>query len=269
MKPRIAIPTPTSGDHEYNQRSWQNYADAVAAAGGEPVRVPLELTAPALRRMAQECAGVCLPGSPADVDTARYATERDPATSDADPAREAADFALLDHAYRTGKPVLAICFGTQALNVWRGGSLVQDVTPLPVNHAAGRAVAVAHAAVIAPESGLGGLLRENEATRAEAPADDAGFLRLPINTSHHQAVAEPGDGLRIVARCPDDGVVEAIEADPNDAGEGERPGWVVGVQWHPERSTAISAASRALFAKLVSEAALHVSTPPIAPSAAR
>ena len=80
--------------------------------------------------------------------------------------------------------------------------------------------------------------------------DHDGFLRLPVNSSHHQAIAEPGPGMRIVARCPEDGVIEAIEADydPNN------PWFFMAVQWHPERSTEISAASRALFARLVQEA---------------
>jgi putative glutamine amidotransferase len=78
-------------------------------------------------------------------------------------------------------------------------------------------------------------------------------LRLPVNSSHHQAIAQPAPGMRIVARCPEDGVIEAIEAqyDPDN------PWFFMAVQWHPERSTEISAASRALFSRLVAEAARH------------
>ena len=245
MKPRIAIPVPTSTDSAYNQRSWPSYADAVARSGGEPVQINLAASLAEIQSLADTCSGVCLPGSPADIDPERYATDRDPATAPADAAREAADNLLLEDAYKHRKPVLGICYGIQSLNVWRGGSLVQDLMPLPVNHSAGSKVAIAHAALIAENSLLASLL---DAT--EAPTTD-GFLRLPINTSHHQSVAAPGDGLRIVARCPDDGVIEAVEADPTDSAN---PHFVLGVQWHPERSYDISAASRALFDRLVQEA---------------
>ncbi len=250
MKPRIAIPVPTSTDLAYNARSWPTYAKAVTEAGGEPVQLALDRTPAQLLEIARSCQGVCLPGSPADVDPARYGADRDPATAAADPAREGVDYLLLEDAADHAKPVLAICFGVQSLNVWRGGTLVQDLSPLPVNHSAGSKVAIAHAAVVAENSLLGSLLTPDEAPEAD------GFLRLPINTSHHQSVAAPGDGLRIVARCPDDGVVEAVENDPEwHTAASEKPQFLLGVQWHPERSYDISAASRALFARLVAEAA--------------
>jgi putative glutamine amidotransferase len=248
MKPRIAIPVPTSKDVAYNQRSWATYAECVERAGGEAVRVELGSARRDLLELARTCSGVCLPGSPADVEPARYGAERDSATAPADAAREAVDTVLLEDAEAHAKPVLAICFGVQMLNVWRGGSLVQDLTPVPVNHSAGGKVAVAHTAVVAEHSLLASLLEE-----AEAPLVD-GFRRLPVNTSHHQAVAAPGTGLRIVARCPEDGTVEAVELEGDAPGEGDGRQWVMGVQWHPERSYDISAASRALFARLVHEA---------------
>jgi putative glutamine amidotransferase len=252
MTPRIAIPVPTSTDIPYNQRSWPTYATAVTQSGGEPVAIDLDLPIAELRALVATCDGVLLPGSPADVDPVLYGAERDPATAPADPAREAMDYLLLDEAEEHGKPVLGICFGVQSLNVWRGGSLVQDLTPLPVNHEAGKNVAIAHTAIVAKDSLLASLL-----TEAEAPEQD-GFLRLPINTSHHQAVGAPGAGLRIVARSPEDGVIEAVEMDADDSvfhvEHPEARQFVLGVQWHPERSFEISAASRALFTRLVAEA---------------
>jgi putative glutamine amidotransferase len=262
MTPRIAIPIPTTRDLPYNQRSQPVYARAIALSGGEPVEIPLATTGAALRELLGSCHGVCLPGSPADVDPALYGAERDPATAPADEPREAMDRALLEDAQATGKPVLAICFGTQFLNVWLGGTLVQDLTPLPVNHEAGSKVAIAHTALVAPASLLASLIEPGELA-ADQPSSTGGefgnFLRLPINTSHHQAVGAPGQGLRIVARCPDDGVIEAIELDPAtdplfhvEQARGSR--FVLGVQWHPERSFDISATSRALFSRLVVEA---------------
>jgi len=270
MQPRIAIPVPTTTDLAYNQRSWPMYAAAVRNSGGEPVEVPLTLSPIELRTLLATIHGVLLPGSPADVNPALYGAEFDPATSPADPARETTDYALLDNAIRHGKPVLGICYGVQSMNVWRGGSLVQDLTPLPVNHSAGATVAIAHTAIIAKESFLATLVDPAEAT------DDGDFLRLPINTSHHQAAAAPGTGLRIVARCPDDGVIEAVELDPafrdqmfhvehsNADSEQtfhvEHSHFLLGVQWHPERSYDISPTSRNLFHHLVSEAAKLITT---------
>jgi len=248
MKPRIAIPVPTSSDLAYNQRSWPAYAEAVRRSGGEPVEFPLTLLRSEQVALASSCQGVLLPGSPADVEPTKYGAERDPSTSPADPSREAVDFLLLEDALAHGKPVLGICFGVQSMNVWRGGTLVQDLTLVPVNHEAGSSVAVAHVALIAPESLLGSIVDTQE-----APVSGE-FLRLPINTSHHQSIAVPGDGLRVVARCPDDGVIEAVELDPATFPI-QRPQFLVGVQWHPERSYEISATSRALFARLVAEAA--------------
>jgi putative glutamine amidotransferase len=252
MTPRIAIPLPTSLDLPYNQRSWPAYATAVTRSGGEPVAVDLALPPSEILAIAATCDGVLLPGSHSDVDPALYGADRDPASSPADPARESADRILLDHAEKLRKPVLGICYGVQSLNVWRGGSLIQDLTPLPVNHSAGSKVAIAHTAQISRDSILASLLTPEEAPEAD------GFLRLPINTSHHQSVAAPGTGLRIVARCPDDGVIEAVELEPDDSMfHVEHPTprqFLLGVQWHPERTYEISAASRAIFNRLVAEA---------------
>ena len=78
-----------------------------------------------------------------------------------------------------------------------------------------------------------------------------GALRLAVNSSHHQAVAIPGRGLIVSARCAFDGVVEAVEA-ANPA-----HGFVLGVQWHPERTFAFSATSREIFRRFVEAAVFH------------
>ena len=245
MTPRIAIPVPTSFDLEYNRSNFSAYVEAVKAAGGEPVEVPLSLSESEVRHLAETCEGFLLPGSPADVEPSLYGQEKIEATSPADAAREQVDRTLLEEGYRTGKPVLGICFGTQMLNVWRGGTLIQDLTPMPVNHSAGKSVAIAHSAAVAEGSLLAEILDGSEV------AVDGSGLRLPMNSSHHQAVGLPGDGLVVSARCPQDGVVEAVEAPVN--GQGGQ--FVLGVQWHPERSVDSSATSRAIFSRLVREAA--------------
>lgn len=239
QSPRIAIPIPTSTDEEYNSRSWPLYADAVQQAGGEPVQVPLTATPVEVARLVTSCQGILLPGSPADVNPHKYAAEIEPETSPSDPAREFVDELLLQDAHNLHKPILGICYGTQSLNVWRTGTLVQDLLPMPVNHKAGKSVAVAHSAAIAPESLLASIIETDPELGLE---DD--LLRLPINSSHHQAIGIPGDGLVVCARCPLDAVIEAVE--------GTNPEhFVLGVQWHPERSMGISPASRAIFAQFV------------------
>jgi putative glutamine amidotransferase len=242
-RPRIAIPVPTSGDPEYNQRSWGQYAAAVERSGGEPVEVPLGEAPAATARRISECQGVLLPGSGADVNPQKYGEAAIAECAPADQARENVDELLLQDAHNMGKPILTICFGTQMLNVWRGGTLVQHLSGLPVAHRA-RGVVEAHVAAVAADSVLGKTVASGEARESD------GALRLAVNSSHHQAIATAGNGLRVVARSPEDGVVEAIEGTPNGVG----CGFVVGVQWHPERTFDESAASRALFARFVAEA---------------
>jgi putative glutamine amidotransferase len=247
MKPRIAIPVPTSTDLTYNQRSWPQYAAAIERSGGTPVEIPLIATPTAIADLINTCQAVLLPGSPADVNPQKYGQDPIPECSPADNARENVDELLIQDAHNLYKPVFAICFGLQFLNVWRGGTLVQDLAILPVNHTAGRSVAVAHTAAIPPDSLLGSFLDP-----AEALAQDE-LLRLPINSSHHQAIGIPGDGLRVAARCPQDGVIEAVEG--GQTSEGATSHFVLGVQWHPERSYDLSLSSRALFDRFVAQAA--------------
>jgi len=246
MKPRVAIPIPTSTDLTYNQRSWPQYAAAVERSGGIPVEIPLNGTPTEIANLINTCQAVLLPGSPADVNPQKYGQEPIPECSPADNARENVDELLIQDAHNLYKPIFAICFGLQFLNVWRGGTLVQDLSILPVNHAAGRAVAIAHSVSIAPDSRLGSFLDPTE-----APEQD-GFLRLPINSSHHQAIGIPGDGFRVAARCPQDGVIEAVEG--GQASEGATSHFVLGVQWHPERSYDMSPSSRALFDHFIAQA---------------
>jgi putative glutamine amidotransferase len=243
-KPRIAIPVPTTTDAEYSERSWKQYASAVERSGGEAVAVPLDEPPAATAKLIADCQGILLPGSPADVNPQKYGEEAIAECAPADAARENVDELLLQDAHNMGKPILTICFGTQMLNVWRGGKLLQDLHEEPVKHRA-RGVVEAHEAAVAVDSLLGQTIASSEA------AESGGSLHLPVNSSHHQAIAVAGDGLRVVARSPEDGVVEAIEGTPN--GVGGR--FVVGVQWHPERTFDESAASRALFARFVAEAA--------------
>jgi putative glutamine amidotransferase len=230
---------PHSMDREYAERAIPQYERAVEQAGGEAVRVPLDQTPADIMRIVDRCDGVLLPGSNADVDPARFQAERSPRTAAADPGRDAVDDLLLRDAYRLRKPVLGICYGLQNLNVYRGGSLVQHIPDfLPeelrarVDHEAGKRVAVAHAVEVEKDSKLEHILGMGE-NRV-----------VPVNSSHHQSAEKIGNGLRIVARCPDDGIIEAIEGTAPDH-------FVLAVQWHPERSVEQDAASRAIFRALI------------------
>ena len=127
-KPRVGVPYRTTAEEAVNKRDrYDFYLQAIHQAGGNPVEVSLNLSPANLEKLAASLDAVALPGSPSDVDPARYAAACLAATADADPQRERTDCALLDHAFAHHKPVLAICYGTQLLNVFLGGSLVQDI----------------------------------------------------------------------------------------------------------------------------------------------
>jgi gamma-glutamyl-gamma-aminobutyrate hydrolase PuuD len=88
-------------------------------------------------------------------------------------------------------------------------------------------------------------------TRAMSdPGPLPGSLVIPVNSSHHQSAEAIGDGLRIVARCPDDGIIEALEGIAPDH-------FVLAVQWHPERSVEEDAVSRAIFDAMIVAARRH------------
>src|SRR3984957_10607767 len=184
-KPRIAIPVPTSPDPEYNRRSWQQYAQALERSGADPVEVPLNQQPAATAKLIADCQGILLPGSPADVNPQKFGQEPDPECAPADAARENVDELLLQDAHNMGKPIFAVCFGTQMLNVWRGGSLVQHIPAGPVEHRR-KGVVNAHDATIAPDSLLADIVAADPNMQ---PA--TGNLQLPINSSHHQSVATP------------------------------------------------------------------------------
>jgi putative glutamine amidotransferase len=263
---------PHSTDHEYGERALPQYERAVALAGGEPVRIPLDQTWSDVQKLIETCDGVLLPGSNADIDPAKFHQPRSPHSGAPDPRRDEVDDRLLADAYAHRKPVLGICYGLQSLNVFRKGSLVQHIpdflpeqTRSKINHEAGKKIAVAHTVKIEPTSRLAevlcrdsreileqetnreghGLSRaDNAATRPRALAPEGERLLVPVNSSHHQSASAIGEDLRIVARCPDDGIIEALEGTLPDH-------FVLAVQWHPERSVDDDAASRAIFRALI------------------
>lgn len=241
FRPRIGVPWRTASEEAASRRAKiDKYLHAVERAGGEAVLLSLASGADVLKREAKDLDGFVLTGSPADVDPAHYGTKRHPATDDADAARERTDFTLLEHALAEGKPVLAICYGIQSLNVFLGGSLVQDI-PSELG------TTVCHSPEEEDLPGGGEALDAmHEASFDPGRVSTlSGAARAVVNSWHHQSVLEAGSGLRITSRAPD-GVVESVELS-------DKSNWVVGVQWHPERMPG-DALALALFCELVTSA---------------
>jgi putative glutamine amidotransferase len=233
MSVRIAIPVPTSIDTDYNTRALPPYLQALQSADATPILISLDDKPANVARILAKVQGVLLPGSKFDVDPQKYGAEKIPACNLADPAREAAEELLLQDAFNLHKPILAICYGIQSLNVWLNGTLIQDLAAenkTQVDHAPGRTVLEAHPIRITAGSLISRLA--------------GGAVEDQVNSSHHQSLLIPGNNLRVTAVSPADEVIEAVELESPDH-------WVVGVQWHPERTYTTSALSRALFSAFV------------------
>ena len=236
-RPRIGIPWRTSEEGRGSLLPWKgknrHYADAVKKAGGEPVELALN-DPERLEALLPTLDGFVLPGSPADVEPQEYGRKNQGKSEPADLPREQTDRAILKHAFAAKKPVLAICYGCQLLNVYLGGTLIQDLRSETGTQVAHRKKDLTpepeddprHAAHFEPGSRLAVL---------------AGGDNAVVNSSHHQSIEEPGRQLRVTGRSPD-GIVESVEWTGDD-------NWVTGVQWHPERMTGDPLAER-LFKEL-------------------
>lgn len=200
-----------------------DYVRAVEAAGGLSLIVPpsddgVEETLDAVD-------GLIFSGG-SDLDPELYGQEPHPETNGIVPERDSAELELLRGALDRDMPVLAICRGSQVLNIALGGDLVQHL-PDEVGHNGHKetpGVFADHDVEIEPGTRLASLLGD----------------RVPIKSHHHQGLARLGEGLRPSAR-DEDGWVEAVEA------PGRR--FTVGVLWHPEAGE-----DRRLFEALVAEA---------------
>ncbi len=189
------------------------YLQALTAAGIETVPARADAV-PRLTGMD----GLVLTGG-TDVDPALFAEARHPETEEPDTERDAVEMELLGEALELDLPVLAICRGLQVMNVFHDGTLVQHLDTVEHHRRRGGDRSVpAHDISIMPGSLLHSI--------AHAP-------EWRVNSRHHQAIKQLGQGLRVSGRDPFDGVIEAIE----------RPDkrFVLGVQWHPENQALVAA----------------------------
>jgi gamma-glutamyl-gamma-aminobutyrate hydrolase PuuD len=185
-----------------------SYIRSVIGAGGIPVLLPVQ--ALGASELVARVDGVLLTGGP-DVDPELYGAEPHPKTEVPRKGRDTFEFAVLDEATKLELPVLAICRGLQALNVFRGGTLYQHLPEIPGHDEHG-----AHG-----DYSPTGVRVEPGSVLAKA----LGSEQASALCHHHQAVDKPGEGLAAVAWAAD-GTIEALE-DP------ELP-FLLGVQWHPE-----------------------------------
>lgn len=192
----------------------QAYSDAVLRAGGVPVLLPYAPDEACIARYTALLDGLVVTGGAFDIGPEEYGEAAREGLGEIKPARTRFERRILESALDAGLPVLGVCGGMQLLNVVLGGSLIQHI-PAEVENALPHEQAhdprePAHAVDV-----VGGSLL----------ATLCGEASVEVNTTHHQAVAKPGRGLRVSGRAPD-GVVEAIEH--------ESARFVLGVQWHPE-----------------------------------
>jgi len=234
MARRPAIGITTRLEHE-TRRFYigRDYCEAIFAAGGTPVLVPLIPDPAYIEEIVSRLDGIFLPGCDSDPDPALYGEDPHPRLGRVVPEKDATDLAVIAEAERRGLPILGICFGMQILNVSRGGSLIQDIESQitdPILHQQG-----------IPHERNSHQIRIEEGSLIEELAESEAAM---VNSHHHQAVRAVGNGLKATSRTSD-GVVESIE-DTNG-----KP--IFAVQWHPELSWQTDTLSAAIFERFVSD----------------
>lgn len=224
----------------------RDYSEALEAVGAVPLHLALIPKKEYIEAALEELDGILLPGSDTDVDPAYFGEDPHPKLKKVVPEKDKTEMLVLQAAEKLNLPVLAICYGMQALNVSRGGSLIQDIASqisgsikhdqgLPLERNSHR-IRIADSGVLKDLIGKGG------------------GAQIQVNSHHHQAIRQVGNDLAASAWAGD-GVIECIED--------TRPGrFVLGVQWHPELSYESDSISRRIFETFVSSCQVRRSTAP-------
>jgi putative glutamine amidotransferase len=233
-RPIVAIPCRYNWNTSYYELR-ETYSEAIYAAGGAPLLLPLIPEPDYIESVMAHVDGVCLSGAVNDVDPLRYGREPKPKLGPVVPRRDQTDMMLLAEAEARRLPVFAICFGIQSLNVYRGGTLIQDIESEvkdPLKHMQGDLFTRhSHSINITEDSLIARL---------------AGSTHTVVNSHHHQAVDVVGRDLEPIAWAPD-GIIEAVINKREDQ-------FVLGVQWHPEVGWQNDPLSQALFSHFVTVA---------------
>lgn len=214
----------------------RDYSEALEAAGALPVHIPLIPKRDYITSLVEGLDGVLLPGCDTDMDPAYYGEDPHPKLRRVVQEKDETELLVLEHAERLNLPVFAICYGAQALNVSRGGSLIQDIESEVPN-------CIQHSQV-GPVDRDSHMIEIDAGSLLEGMAGK-GITSAKVNSHHHQAIKQPGRDLRVSAKA-NDGVIEFIED--------TRPGrFAIGAQWHPEVSYWRDGLSRALFETFVAK----------------
>jgi putative glutamine amidotransferase len=231
VKPLIGIGSDIAHVEGKRDRAfaYTNYIDALRHAGAVPVVIPPQPENAA--DLVDGLDGILLAGG-FDCDPALYGEEALPSIEPMDARRQSNDLALARAARQRGIPTLGICLGLQVMNVAGGGTLVQDIDSQIGTD-------IRHASI--PEDRARHDVLVEKGTRL---ADIVPAVELNVNSSHHQAIKDIADGLRVTAHAPD-GVIEGLE-DP-------RHPFYIGVQWHPEDMSGEGSAA-SIFAAFVEAA---------------
>lgn len=213
-----------------------SYVDAILAAGGVPVLIPLGLDEEALQVLFDRLDGILLTGG-GDIDASFYGSERPDLIRDVDLDRDRVELFLARTAYDQEKPLLAICRGHQMLNVALGGTLYEDIASL-MPGATKHDYFQDHPRTYRPHS----VAVEPGTLLAEALG---GATEVEVNSLHHQGIRDLAPALTPIGYAPD-GLVEAVEA----AGQP----FMLGVQWHPENLAPDDPTMRGIFKSFVAAA---------------